>query len=441
MTKGVRHRPSPTNRGPVLVFRHFIYDGGHRLQKLYVKVKLPQLVLRDLELHGYDPIELNSQDSSLHRNKYIVKLKLSPSLLRTLPPVEPHQQCDSSELDSLSDEEILNLDKQLNDVLAGNAAVQANSDKLLSVSSSQVSGRYKVSRLESQPQALSPPQKKMSGRQSKASSQPADNYRAIPTNIVPILSRELHQFKDDDFGMVDRIVFSLNDPLTATKIKLPVKSVKCIHFECFDFENFCIFNKIPQGIQFFTKKEMIKKNFDTLKGNVGAIRPQRVTRLVKPEEDDDFVKIIDNPTPYKTKYVVPKVPVYRCPFCDQEFHLNQLRVLDSFNYFVKATPKETSRVELLNMNKYRIIDDTFHLNQVRNDQEEEFIVLSDDEEENTQSTTQKLSSTGGNTTTIDRQEELDDGLDEELLRMSSIYEGTGTGTGSGSGSWDDPIEL
>ena len=435
MTKGVRHHRPPSNRGPVLVFRHFTYDGGHRLLRLYVKVKLPQLVLRDLELHQRGSIGLGPEDTTIHRNKYTVKLKLSPNFLRTLPPLERQQPSDSSELDSLSDEEILNLDKQLNDVLTGNAAVQANAGQIPRASSNQVPGRDKVARLTSQPQVLSPHQKQVKQNR-KASSQPADNYRPIPTNIVPMLSRELHQFKDDDFGMVSRIVFSLNDPLSATKIKLPVKSVKCIHFECFDFENFCIFNKIPQGIQFFTKKEMIKKNFDTLKGMASPTRPQRTTRTVKPEESDDFVKIIDNPTPYKTKFVVPKVPVYRCPFCDQEFQLNQLRVLDSFNYFVKATPKDTSRVELLDMNKYRIIDDTFHHKQINSEQDEELIVLSDDEEENTQSTTQKLSATSGNTTTIDTQDELNDGLDEELLRMSSTHH-----PHEGSGSWDDPIEL
>lgn len=70
---------------------------------------------------------------------------------------------------------------------------------------------------------------------------------------------------DEDIGKIEKMIFSLKDPLSATKISLPVKSTICIHFECFDFDNFCKFSHIPEGIKYVCRKDLVKKNFEKKK--------------------------------------------------------------------------------------------------------------------------------------------------------------------------------
>lgn len=91
-------------------------------------------------------------------------------------------------------------------------------------------------------------------------------YKWIPVNIVPFLQQEVGGDGDEDLGF-DKFTFSLQDPLTKTRITIPVKSQYCVHIECFDFDTFCLFNKILQGHKNILRKALLQKNVESLKEN------------------------------------------------------------------------------------------------------------------------------------------------------------------------------
>ncbi|KAK6459406.1 uncharacterized protein RJT20DRAFT_15748 [Scheffersomyces xylosifermentans] len=273
----------------------------------------------------------------------------------------------------------------------------------------------------------------------------SDEYKQVPKNILPMIERELGDL-NDDFAVVDKIVFSLMDPLGASRIKLPVKSNRCIHFECFDFENFCIFNKIPPGIQKVIKKDLSKKNYQKL---VEA----KMKDQNKSKPDNDYITIISDPKAYTARFIAPVSPIYKCPLCDRAFPLHELSISDAYNYFVKTTPKEAQRVELLDMNRFKVLVDTRASEGV----EDEVIVLSSDSEDEEIIKAGKSSMSPANgyelydiydkyisnalNDDVETDEDdglLDDGLDEEIVRLSNSDYGKYTRGGS---SWDDPLTI
>ncbi|CUM67111.1 uncharacterized protein PRCAT00004800001 [Priceomyces carsonii] len=251
-------------------------------------------------------------------------------------------------------------------------------------------------------------------------------YKTIPSNIKPILVGELGDLDKDeenDLGLVEKFIFSIKDPLSACKITLPVKSIYCVHFQCFDYEAFCIFNKIPAGIKMFTKKDLARKSFEKLA--YYEKKPiHSPLRIVIPESGRK---------PKDSYKASSKIPSYKCPICDVEFQLLDLCISQSFNYFVKSTSKETEKIEIVDMLKYRIIEDRGSAS-VERQTGDNIIVISDiedtdddDEDEN-------------NATLIDSADNIfNDGLDEEMIRLSNgelPYQKS-----KGSGKWDDPITL
>lgn len=282
-------------------------------------------------------------------------------------------------------------------------------------------------------------------------------YRTIPKNLISIIKKELGDVgdTDDDLGMIEKMVFTLKDPLSASKIGLPVKSNLCHHFECFDFENFCIFNKIPTGVKNLIKKDLAKRNLDLKKSEkVSKLNLTGYTKYEGPGvTPSNPLNVIQFPsfTPsiknYKQPFAQPKIPTYKCPVCNVSFALNQLYISDVFNFFVKTTPKHIDRIELMDMVKYKIIDDSkanWSTTKSRVSHEpEEVVILSDDDgedpptqpsihqHENTQIDPQMLESTD---------DVFNDGLDNELLRLSSIHEYASDGY-QGRGSWEDPVTL
>lgn len=304
-------------------------------------------------------------------------------------------------------------------------------------------------------------------------------YRHIPSNLTPILKVEFgnDDESDEEVGILDRITVTLRDPLSASKIKLPLRSTACKHFECFDFDCFCLFNKIPIGIKTLVKKDLAKRNFESKsKGKISL-----PSYNLKQDSQRSAVEIINYPKLQngKKRQIEPsKLPVYRCPVCNQPFSLGQLYISDVFNYFVKATPKDICRVEIRDMNKYKIVDDsrssaTAPANANSSACDAHIVVLSDDERdddydpENLNLTTygqsplpllkQETPSVDLPTTTNHQNNELaydqyhhqnslentddvfNDGLDDELVRLSMPNLHTSASTGTGS--WEDPVTI
>ncbi|CAH6719512.1 hypothetical protein CLIB1444_02S10264 [[Candida] jaroonii] len=226
----------------------------------------------------------------------------------------------------------------------------------------------------------------------QASKQPSTvpGYRGIPPNLTIVLKREFGLLNEssEDLEMIEKIIFTLRDPLSATKIKLPVKSITCSHFECFDFENFCVFNKIPHGIKSILKKDLIRKSFDLKKRdkflqNTGKdFNPMSIVQLTK--------NFIYNPGLNEFKNVgvanQPHYPTYKCPVCNNPFELSQLFISDIINYFIKTTPMDINRIELLDMANYRIVDD---LPQPKKEESHEVVMLDSDDEIDTNVPEQK----------------------------------------------------
>ena len=120
---------------------------------------------------------------------------------------------------------------------------------------------------------------------------------------------------------------------------------------------------------------------------------------------------------------------------------------DAYNYFVKSTPVDAERVELLDMNRYKVLDDK----RIPKAVEEEIIVLSDDDDDNNNGIVNanyddKVNANQADTVGLallqnllyDSGDDLfDDGLDEEILNLSeSDYQRFGQGS-----SYDDPVTI
>lgn len=264
----------------------------------------------------------------------------------------------------------------------------------------------------------------------KLQSSPAPpGYRNIPPNLVSAIQRELNAFFDtgsedkDDLEVVGKIVFSLKDPYSATKIRLPVKATTCRHFECFDFDNFCTFSKMPTGIRLSLKKSLVLKSHDSRRLEQLFLKQQKLIAegallfkapgLVYPlfsEHGQMFFLEVYCRTP----------PLYKCPLCDEKFGLKQLYISDIFNFFVKTTPHSISKIELVETDRYKLIDEDAPVSEERT-KTPDVVVLSEDESEGEVKKEVNKSFSA---------EDFNDGLDDMLTKISQD-----------EGSWSNPVTL
>ncbi|CAK7909435.1 hypothetical protein CAAN1_24S01310 [[Candida] anglica] len=302
------------------------------------------------------------------------------------------------------------------------------------------------------------------------------DYRTIPPNLIATIRSELTD--DDSLGIISKMIFTLKDPLSATKISLPVKSSACHHFECFDYDTFCTFNKIPLGIKTITRKDLAKRNFEMKRlekerqqrANSGGLGANAGFSFVPPPPsvNKTYPQIfIPGPGPgpgmaghgmgrgtdNKSKlssYYGPRL-TYKCPICDTAFDLRMMMISDAYNFFVKTTPRDVSRVELVDMVKYRILDDRPNSSRQSSAIVEEVIILDDDdeedydEEEDKQDKASKPAPGTSNEVPVKQEkwgsdaqyhrhvseDVFDDGLDDELLSLGT----------QGKGSWEDPVTI
>lgn len=316
-------------------------------------------------------------------------------------------------------------------------------------------------------------------------------FRLIPRNLTSMLRRELGDIDDvdDEIESIQKMIFSLKDPLSAGKIKLPVKSLLCQHFECFDFDNFCLFNRIPPGVKTLIKKDLAKRNLELRRTE--KYRQQK--EPIKNENNSGRYATAPNmgqltlqtATYKQTKrfqahFAPPKIPTYQCPVCNITFELNQLYISDIFNFFVKTTPKEIQRIELRGFEHYKIIDYSNHRpspSPLKLKEIQEIVILSDESEDESSHLTfnksnlsniqthrsdpikysptlslnyfanetsasqdhhHPLESTKSPALWGSNDEVFNDGLDDELIKLSNTDE---SNVYIGKGSWEDPVTL
>lgn len=193
-----------------------------------------------------------------------------------------------------------------------------------------------------------------------------DKYYLIPKNLIPVMENELINFiiEDDDLKIINKIIFSLKDPFGFTKIKLPVKSSKCVHFSCFDFENFCTVNSIPKGIQKLQKKILSRKGFKNL---ILLNEHSKKKKCYKTKTKVEFKNFPEH----------PKVPKYKCPLCNIEFSFSMLSISNTINFFIKKTSNFAEKIEIINMRKYKVYENKNF--QLCDNLSPQIINLSDDE--------------------------------------------------------------
>ncbi|WEJ96624.1 hypothetical protein PSN45_004165 [Yamadazyma tenuis] len=408
-------------------------------QTLTVKIRLSSHILRDLDTCDSDlsslELELNkaleTPDTSLSVPQFPVTLRYSPQKFQShtaaVVPVSPNS--------SIKDEpKVKQLPSTQNDI---------GSDP--------------------KPATFSVPATPASQAPSVGSWSPESAYRTIPPNLILVLRREFGLLNEtaEEMSMIEKIIFTLRDPLSATRIGLPVKAVVCNHFECFDFDNFCVFNRIPTGIKTVLRKDLIRRSNEmkkrdkqvaTTTGSRGKTDIVSLTRnFVYKPNISGFNNFRKNSTGASQSY-----PIYRCPVCNKLFELNHLFISDVFNYFIKTTPSEIDRIELRDMVKYRIVEDDIndpHKNQTNAQAEEVIELLSDDDDtqshspqlqkediSDSEATEEEVLVRKSDNNFWDSDDSFDDSFEESYRRYQDQYT-AGAGAVRGSGSWEDPVTL
>ncbi|WPK24831.1 hypothetical protein PUMCH_002123 [Australozyma saopauloensis] len=267
-------------------------------------------------------------------------------------------------------------------------------------------------------------------------SPPPPGFRNIPPNLVNAIQRELNFFfdggGDDDVEVVGKMVFSLQDPIARTKINLPIKATTCRHFECFDFDNFCLFYGLSPGTKTGLFCNLLVQSKESRQTEHLFYKQQRIiaegkfrikrSELVYPqfsEHGQMFFTDVFSRTP----------PLYKCPVCDEKFGLKQLYISDVFNFLVKTTPSHITKIELVENDRYKIIEED---NTEPTEEHADVVDLDDDDDQPLASLKAEkgLSCQGADRSMTS--DEFNDGLDDVLIGLSQ---------GQGDGSWLNPLTL
>ncbi|RKP30613.1 hypothetical protein METBISCDRAFT_3765, partial [Metschnikowia bicuspidata] len=274
-------------------------------------------------------------------------------------------------------------------------------------------------------------------RQVVPRSPPPPGFRNIPPNLVNAIQRELNFFfdttTDDDVEVVGKMVFSLKDPITRTKIKLPIKSTVCRHFECFDFNNFCLFHELPPGTQNGLRSNLYMQSKESRETEGKFYRQQALIaegKLLIKSPGLVFPQFSEYGQMFFTDLYHRTSPLYKCPLCDERFGLKQLYISDVFNFFVKTTPAHVTKIELVEHDRYKIIEEE------KSDKYEQlFNVVDLDNDEETDSAGQENGNTNhreqtGNVADRSISEDFNDGLDDVLVGLTRE-----------DGTWLHPVTL
>lgn len=278
-------------------------------------------------------------------------------------------------------------------------------------------------------------------------SPPPPGYRNIPPNLVYAIHRELNIWMDsaadDDLEVMEKLVFSLQDPIVKTKIRLPIKATTCRHFECFDFQTFCEFYELKPGAKQFLKSTLLQQSRAAREAeNLFLKQQQRIAAGTLRPNDPAIIYpyFSEHGQMFFTELYSRTAPLYKCPLCDEKFGLKQLYISDIFNFFVKTTPLHVNKVQLEGA-RFKIVEED------KNEEiqkETEVVDLSDEEDEPVNGDgnikgenpvpESKNDEAGDEASDQANQsmatDDFNDGLDEVLMSMSKE-----------DGSWSHPVTL
>lgn len=272
-------------------------------------------------------------------------------------------------------------------------------------------------------------------------SPPPPGFRNIPPNLVHAIQRELHFFSDqnndDDVEVIGKMAFSLKDPIARTKIKLPIKATTCRHFECFDFNNFCLFYGLPPGIKHGLKSSMLMQSKQSRETEAIFYKQQSQIaegKMLLKSPGLVFPQFSEHGQMFFTDVYCRTPPLYKCPLCDEKFGLKQLYISDIFNFFVKTTPAHITRIELVENDRYKIIEEET----IEKSEEKHDVVDLDDDDDSTEQDevnheidVKSLKTNGSEIIRMSMTaDDFNDGLDDVLLGLKQ-----------GDGSWHHPLTL
>ncbi|GEQ69143.1 hypothetical protein JCM33374_g2814 [Metschnikowia sp. JCM 33374] len=283
---------------------------------------------------------------------------------------------------------------------------------------------------------------------------PPPGYRNIPPNLVYAIHRELNMSSDsstdDDIEVMEKLVFSLKDPIVKTKIKLPIKSTTCRHFECFDFQTFCEFYGLNPNSDDETslKTVLLQQSRQARKNEDLFLKQQQKLRIGTLKHNAPgivYPHFSQHGQMFFTELYGRTAPLYKCPLCDEKFGLKQLYISDIFNFFVKTTPRHITKVQLEG-SRFKIVEEA---NMEQKEEEAEIVDLSSEEEEREDHDSKNKHRNGGAVSVTSKAgqqkssetsfgkanrsltaDDFNDGLDDVLINISQ-----------GDGSWRHPVTL
>lgn len=284
-------------------------------------------------------------------------------------------------------------------------------------------------------------------------SPPPLGFRNIPPNLVNAIQRELNFFydsnTDDDVEVVGKMAFSLKDPIARTKIRLPIKATTCRHFECFDFYNFCLFYELSTGTRNGLKTNMLLQSKESRESEEKFYKQQRQIaegKMLIKTPGLIFPQFSEHGQMFFTDVYSRTPPLYKCPLCDEKFGLKQLYISDVFNFFVKTTPAHVTKIELVQNDRYKIIEEEA----AEKSEENHDVVELDDEDDDEDGDTKigispALPGLGAEIQSTDDQKNLEpSALAERSMTSEDFNDGLDDvlmGLKQGDGSWFHPLTL
>ncbi|CAN3371627.1 hypothetical protein DIURU_003706 [Diutina rugosa] len=297
---------------------------------------------------------------------YKVTLRLSPANLRQIRPLEllgASEDSDESLAELFSpvsegkDDEVDSrlLERELDEVL--------NGDDIEVTEVSAVSGAAEIKEVEEVEEVSSASAPAALTATTSAAASASAPYHDVPAPMRGYFNDEMPPPDD----LVATTVASLVDSYSGTRLQYPVKSTRCIHFECFDLEWFCATHRMP----FF---------YGPLMGELRRLSDKRRAGLVAgsiahylPTQN---ALNLDRAILVRTRHAT-----FRCPICDLSFTASQLYKSESMAYILSHTPTTVKRVELPDSGRFRAVDDSAQARAVSASAEASVVVIESDDDD------------------------------------------------------------
>lgn len=235
---------------------------------------------------------------------------------------------------------------------------------------------------------------------------------SIPINIQGFFAAETPDIDE----LILLTVTSLLDPITLRRMKIPVKLLRCYHFECFDYELFCELNNIPRGIS------------GPLLREIRSISSKRLNLIIPASMARYFPTSNARNISQATTVRVGKEN-FHCPYCNVPFNIYDLYLSELFDYLLRNTSNHIHRVEIYDLTRFREVDDRILVKTLTENEVVEIVDDDDDEVQEVQEAQQVPFRAG-----------LDNSAYKSISWLLDMNMQS-RNVGNGEGTADDPVTL